>query len=592
MDARLDRFATPAMLVALAAGLVWWSWGTWPDVLVDAGREAYVPWQLAAGRRLYADVAYLNGPLSPYWNALWLRIGGVGLRTLFLVNLATLGAIVVVLHRLVARAGGRYAAAAASAFFLAVFAFGQKVCVANYNYVFPYSHEMTHGLLLALVAVLAGSEWARHARPVALGVAGLALGFAFLTKPELFLAGAAATVTLVATVRRSGDRLRPGLTLGAVGLFAPWLVAWALLAHVMPAGDALQGTLGAWPWVLRGGVAAMPFYREMLGLDAPEVNVVGMARVGIAYLTVLGAATGLGFVTRGRWESIAAAVAFAWTAVALAVASASMTWTDFGRALPLAMLVLATALVVAWGRRGWAASPETAVRLALVVLSLCLLGKMFLRVRLEQYGFVLAMPAACVLVAAAVGWLPEAVARAGGSAAIARATALGALAVLVVVALRTDRFWLDRKTVVVAAGADALRADERGPVVSATLAELERRLAPDDTLVALPEGAMLNYLVRRPNPTPYAVFMPPEVSLFGEPRMVRALAARPPEWVVLVDKNTSEYGVARFGHDYGRRLYKWVKVHYRPVVTVGARPLRAAGFGVELWERTPIATAG
>jgi hypothetical protein len=451
---------------------------------------------------------------------------------------------------------------------------------------------MTHGLLLALVAVLASVAWARRPRPILLGAAGLALGLAFLTKPELFLGGAAATMTAVVTAGRSRERLGAGLALGALGLAAPWFFAWAALARVMPVGEALRGTLGAWPWVLHGGVAAMPFYREMLGVDAPAANVVGMARVGIAYLGVLGAATGLAFVTRGRFEGIAAALAFAWTAVALAVASASITWTDFGRALPLAMLVLVTALVIAWARRGTVAAPETPARLALVVLSLCLLGKMFLRVRLEQYGFVLAMPAACVLVAAGVGWLPEAVTRAGGSAAIARATALGAFAVLAVVALRTDRFWLDRKAAVVASGADALRADERGPVVSATLAELERRLAPGDTVVALPEGAMLNYLARHPNPTPYAVFMPPEVSLFGETRMVRALVARPPDWVVLVDKNTSEYGVARFGRDYGRRLYKWVKVHYRPVVTVGARPLRAAGFGVELWERTPVATLG
>ena len=55
-----------ALLVLLALAMLWWTWGRWPDVLVDFGRELYVPWRLASGDVLYRDVAYLNGPLSAY----------------------------------------------------------------------------------------------------------------------------------------------------------------------------------------------------------------------------------------------------------------------------------------------------------------------------------------------------------------------------------------------------------------------------------------------------------------------------------------------------------------------------------------------
>ncbi len=41
--------AIAAAFVVMAA----WSWRTWPDVLVDYGRELYVPWRLAAGQTLY-----------------------------------------------------------------------------------------------------------------------------------------------------------------------------------------------------------------------------------------------------------------------------------------------------------------------------------------------------------------------------------------------------------------------------------------------------------------------------------------------------------------------------------------------------------
>ena len=54
------------------------TWRGWADPLVDFGRELYVPWRLAEGERLYLDIAWFNGPLSQYWNALWFRIFGTG----------------------------------------------------------------------------------------------------------------------------------------------------------------------------------------------------------------------------------------------------------------------------------------------------------------------------------------------------------------------------------------------------------------------------------------------------------------------------------------------------------------------------------
>lgn len=37
-----------SVFVALAVR----TWGTWPDVLIDFGRELYVPWRLSLGERL------------------------------------------------------------------------------------------------------------------------------------------------------------------------------------------------------------------------------------------------------------------------------------------------------------------------------------------------------------------------------------------------------------------------------------------------------------------------------------------------------------------------------------------------------------
>lgn len=105
------------------------------------------------------------------------------------------------------------------------------------------------------------------------------------------------------------------------------------------------------------------------------------------------------------------------------------------------------------------------------------------------------------------------------------------------------------------------------------------------TLAVLPEGVMLNFLLRRANPTPYTNFMPTEVVFFGETGMAEAFKALPPDWIMLVHKDTSEFGFRFFGQDYGQALFAWIMEAYRPVVVVGAIPLQSHRHGILLLSR-------
>ena len=77
---------------------LWLSWRKWLDPIVDYGREVYIPWQLSQGQVLYRDIAYFNGPLSPYFNALVFKTFGVGLMSLAWVNIAILGGLTFLIH--------------------------------------------------------------------------------------------------------------------------------------------------------------------------------------------------------------------------------------------------------------------------------------------------------------------------------------------------------------------------------------------------------------------------------------------------------------------------------------------------------------
>ena len=95
---KLGCCAGPLVIAVVSVAMLVWLWRSWPDVLIDFGRELYIAWQLAEGKALYTDIAYFNGPLSPYLNSIWFRLFGVSLTTLIVCNIIIVTVLIVLLY--------------------------------------------------------------------------------------------------------------------------------------------------------------------------------------------------------------------------------------------------------------------------------------------------------------------------------------------------------------------------------------------------------------------------------------------------------------------------------------------------------------
>jgi hypothetical protein len=561
---RGPRWVDGALIAAAGLGLLAFTWRKWPDALVDFGRELYAPWRMAEGAWLYRDVAWFQGPLSVGWNALWFRVVGVGFGTLIASNALLLALFTALVQRTLTRLSGARAALFGTLFFLFTFAFGQTCGVGNYNYLAPYSHEAVHGLYCAFAALAAldGGAGAPGRRRAA--AAGFLLGLAFLTKPEPFAAGLVGVCASVALRPAPlAAKLRSALALG-LGFLVPLLAAFAWLASALSAGEAARGVLGAWPVIFAGEVSRLPFYRGPLGtgLDAPGQNLLALVISGAAFLALLALGAALGrFAPRGR----AASVAIALGVLALGLA-APIPWGDAGRPLPLILVGALAALALALRR---AREPEAkalfARRLAFVAFALALLAKNLLTAKLWHYGFVLAMPASLVAVMLLLDWAPAALERRGVSGAPLAALGFGVLAAVGWFYGEISAAAYARRHLELGQESDRIVADARGAFASRALEAVEAHVPAGGTLLVLPEGVLINYLARRLAPAPHLNYMPPEVLMFGEAEMLAALQAAPPDAVLLIHKDTSEYGLPLFGRDYGRTLLAWVRSRYQEV---------------------------
>lgn len=588
----LKRAAGPILLLFVGCILLAKTWGTWCDVLVDFGVQLYVPWQLLSGKVLYSDIAHYTGPISVYYNALAMKMLGVSLRSVVLANLPILVVIVAMIYALAHRLAGRLCATFSGLVVLALFAFAHATQYGNYNYVCPYEYDYTHGLALSLLAVWAiarvirGHGWGWAA------VAGMAAGLVFLTRSELFLAVICASVVGLVILRR----WYPAVAF-LVCLPIPLLTCSTLLATQMPFVQALCGCLGMWPMLLRGSVTSLQFYRHSMGTDHPLASIAMMLRWTGFYMGVIGAFSMCAFLAGQRRGQAMAGLAAAVIGIGLttfrATGDALHPWPlEMFRPLPvLAALAIIISATLLWKRRRQPLDTRITLALIFATFSLALLPKVFLYARIIQYGWTLAMPATVLLVIFTIGWLPNWIAQCGGS----RLLMLGGMAGLWLGTMGVYLYFsygsIQHLKISVGDNGDAFYGGipEIRAIGVNRAVDIARQLPPGATLACLPEGIMINYLARRPSSLPYVNFNPPDVAMFGEENMLAAMEKHPPDFVMIVNKDTTEFGLI-FGDTYGQHLLKWIGDHYREIglnPPIGNMPRNSHGFGIRLLRYAP-----
>lgn len=590
---RAERWLPPAILSAAALAMLSFSWGKWPDVLVDFGHELYVAWQISQGKALVRDFFFSNtGPLSPYLNGLLFWTFGPGLRVLVIFNLLLLALLTWVLYRLLAAFAGRLAATAGALAMLVLFAFGQYVGIGNYNYVTPYSHGVTHGLLLSLLCLWLAHRYLAGGGIGALVGASLCLGGVFLTKPEALVACLAGLLPAAALMIRRGQHGANRATVALAAVLPAVLVpcvAFLLLVLQLGLEQGLRATILPWLMLSTPG-AQIPFYASGLGTDNLEGNLGRMATWAGFYVLALVVAALADSRLPVRWGLrlwVPLAV-FALLLAALVGGIQPGGWYDVGRPLPLVALAgAAVYLVLLWRRSP--DDPDTS-RLALGamlwIFSAGQLLKMALNARIYHYGFALAMPAFVMTVATLVGVVPRWLRRRGGAGTLFQAVSVALIVAVSAAYLQLADGFFRRKVFPVGEGVDAFLADGRGQFVAAAMRTIAEHASPDATLAVIPEGVMINYLTRRVNPTPFIEYMPDAVAwMGGEGPILAAHMKAPPDLILLVHRDTTEHGATFFGRDFAQATMSWIERNYTPVGLIGSPPLRDHRYGMRLFTR-------
>jgi hypothetical protein len=573
-----------AFLYAAFGALALGSWRAWGDPHVDFPQELAVPWQLSRGEVLYRDVLHYYGPLSQYWHSLLFRAFGPSYTVVIASNVAVCLALIALVHTFFRRFGSKLLAASAGAVFALLVPVAQLTRVGGYNFLSPYKHEATHGTLLVVACALLAARSLRAPGTRELRAAALLAGLGLLTKPEMFLAGGAllgAALGYRWLLRTPPAPPTPRLLAAlAACAAAPALVAYAAFRSALPPRASLEAALGAVAPLFVSDIAANPIYERVLGSD----DVAGSLAATLAACGVVAAVSVAGALGAALEAQLARPAARAALAAGLGLAALALAsrFDLLGVSRALGVLTLLYLLLLALGLRRAPVPREETMALALWgVFSLCFLLKMLLAPGLHWLGFYLGFPALLFVLAVNVWWLPAWLEARGGGSRAWTAVWLGFLAAFTLGHVQTSQAWLARKTYPLGQGADRMLAfptagvSVPARVLAHVLARVEAQVPPDATLWVLPENALLNYLARRDNPTPYQLELMVR-TLYdyagGAPRILATLEAHPPDYVIYLKRanEVRDPGYAPRGPGgFAEPVYRWIDEHYAPVEQLG-----------------------
>jgi hypothetical protein len=582
--------------------MILWTWKVWGDLIMDIGRELYIPWQLLSGKVLYLDISYRHGPLSPYFNTLAFTLLGPSLHSLLIVNLTIVAALCLVLFALISRISDRRSALVCLFVFLLLFAFAVCHRLTNFNYLTPYSHEMTHGMLLSILNLYVFQRWLESFRPICLFGCGSLIGLLFSTRPEMFFAVMVAMTAGISLMvwkkQMSAKRALNSLFLMASCILVVGLACFALLCTQMPWRLALQGSLGGWWYLFNSKVTGQYIYRVWAGTLYPFRNML----IALLWLSIwLGTlAIAIRSARRSSVPSIASekrhdVLLLSGVIICLV---ASLLFSSPLMAFSALPVLLAIVIVsgLQWLHRN--DDVKTFVKLAgtivFSVFALLLLTRMILRTRVFHYGFVLAMPAVLVLVLVMSYWVANNI-RQRGWKVWEFELVMGSFFFLIIIvphfivmhkAISLKRFPIGQPP------NQFLDFEYRAAAVNEMLSLIEMHIKEDETLAVWPKGAALNFLAQRANPTRFLSLMPSNLLRQGEDEILSSYATHPPDFILLVDRHDAEFGAGRFGRGYARDLMAWLWRNYVETDQVGERPFNAENkFGMLLLQRRDLALA-
>ncbi len=519
-----DYWLLSLIIITFVACLVFT--GHYNNIMIDIGREAYYPQRIIEGQVLYKDLFNIYGPFSYLFNALLFKMFGIHLSVLYVVGSLFAICFVAIIYKI-----GRIFLTELESFVVAFFSITVGVCAPIiFNFTFPYSFAMLYGTVFVTLSVynllksLKSGDY--RCGLYSLFFAGCAVANKYEFVPYLF-------VLLFFVIKSARKDILKWLGYACIFLL-PLVISYGILF--------LQGLSVANLFETFDIVKTMSTTETLKYFYVNHGNFISLKAFVFDIITFLYVAVIIAFnyysvklyySDKKFFGEVLCALA-----IGITICGAMFAKQNYFIYLPMLLIVL---FLLNFRKnndnlKNWLFASG-------ILLSL----KSFGALMVLSYGSYYISLLLIVLLNFVSKTLRQAVCM-----------------FLIVLSLlfayngikNNPKLYLNT---------DKGRIYVSKTIGVKTLLDKVQNIAPEDKVVILPEGLMINFLANRKSEDFYNSFLPLYIETFGQERLINAYKISNPKYIVLGNLRMSDYGYNFLCQDYGFAFCNYVVENYNLV---------------------------
>lgn len=525
--------------------------------IIDCGREVFIPFRLLNGEVLFKDIFCIYGPFSYYFNAACYKLFGTNLAALYVVGGLLALNIIYGVYFISREFVNKPISLSLAFFIMTVCAFSPGI----FNFIFPYSYAMLWALFGFLFALLFLIKYLKNPQQNYAALVFLFWGLSIVNKQDYLIF--IVPMLFVFCCFRPLKHPRALLYLFVFPIFT----LLALLVNKVSFSDVAYG-IGLINKMFATKSLKF-FYTHSVGLYFDSRNfyaMLGFAVRNILIFTIFACSVLYSRKIRYKFLRILSLAGISFLTFLYAVYMLPAIEFQFAFFPALVSLILLYNLFLFC--RDSCDNKEESPYLLLLLSAVLASIKNFYFLNLGLYGTFAMCVLAIAVVVSAHRFLSKKMY--GDKQATLAITLLLSIICFVNLLHNALRYTLVYTTPIKTSMGKLTNTVKYAGDVNELIAYVLKYTNPEDKIVVLPEGQLINFLTKRDCGTYYDSLTPLYFETFGEDRIIKDFKNLRPQYIVLSDRDTTEYGAREICKDYGLNFCKFVNTNYQKVAGFGS----------------------
>lgn len=503
-------------------------------LLIDCGREVYYPTQILLGKVLYKDILNIYGPFSYFFNAILFKLFGINLNVLYIAGCMSTALIAGLIYLIAKRFLSPFLSFSIAVFTIFIGVLTHYVS----NFIFPYSYAMLYGLAAFLLSVLFLLKYEENKNNSNLYLSSFFAGLCIVNKYEFL---PYIIVILYSMIKVKPQNFKQYFYTIFSLLFMPVACFGILFLQGLGVNDIVNSILLVKK--LAQSQTLQYFYHRQGVYFSPKFTqqeLIATAQTSIALAGFL-----TGFNIKSRILSPILIILSSYLII---------TWTNplSFSLIPILILIL----VIADFK-----NLKTHLPLQLLVLSaICFSFKEFWGLIIANYGVYFIG----FLLITIISLIKDKFCNKN-----INYRAIGIYLLLSATILSFNNLKGNKELPITTPRGKIYAEPSLAASSSALINYVNKNTKKTDTIVILPEGAMINFLTQRPTDNYYTSLIPLYVEVFGEDNIIKHFKKTKPEYIIFNNWNTSEYYFPYICQDYAISFCNFVAKNYKEEKVIG-----------------------